>query len=300
MKRFFHLALLSLIVALICGCGQGQQNEPPKELTDSSSQMQQKDLPKDFANHAGNAQQKDSSKTFTNSIGMKFVWIPPGTFIMGSPKVEQQRRDDETQHKVTLTKGFYMGVYLVTQEQWQEIMGNNSSRFKGQKNLPVDAVSWDDCQEFIKKLREKEKKLYRLPTEAEWEYACRSGTTTPFHFGETITTEQANYNGNFTYGNGKNGVFRNKTTPTGIFPANAWGLYDMHGNVYQWCQDGYWKYPPTDVVDPHGSTIDNNRVLRGGSWRDEPGFCRSAVRGLDRPDTRWGGFIGFRVCFCKD
>ena len=114
---------------------------------------------------------------------------------MGSPKEEIGRGENETQHKVTLTKGFYMGVYTVTQEQWQEVMGNNPSHFKGEKNLPVETVSWDDCQEFIKKLREKDKKPYRLPTEAEWEYACRAGTTTPFHFGETISTDQANYNG---------------------------------------------------------------------------------------------------------
>ena len=146
-----------------------------------------------------NAQEKkDPPKNFTNSIGMKFVWIPPGSFMMGSPKEEKEGNDNETQHKVTLTKGFYMGVYTVTQEQWQEVMGNNPSQFKGEKNLPVERVSWDDCQEFIKKLREKDKKPYRLPTEAEWEYACRAGTTTPFHFGETISTDQANYNGNFS------------------------------------------------------------------------------------------------------
>ena len=146
---------------------------------------------------AAQAQQKDPPKNFTNSIGMKFVWIPPGTFMMGSPKEEKRTASyDETQHKVTLTKGFYMGVYPVTQEQWQAVMGNNPSHFKGEKNLPVEMVSWDDCQEFIKKLREKDKKPYRLPTEAEWEYACRAGTTTPFHFGETISTDQANYDGN--------------------------------------------------------------------------------------------------------
>ena len=197
-------------------------------------------------------EKKDPPKNFTNSIGMKFVWIPPGNFMMGSPKEEKERQDNETQHKVTLTKGFYMGVYTVTQEQWQEVMGNNPSHFKGEKNLPVEKVSWDDCQEFIKKLREKDKKPYRLPTEAEWEYACRAGTTTPFHFGETISTDQANYNGNFIYGNGKKGVYREKTTPVGSFPANAWGLHDMHGNVWQWCQDWYGDYPQKDVVDPQG------------------------------------------------
>lgn len=122
-------------------------------------------------------EKKDPPKHYTNSIGMKFAWIPPGNFVMGSPKEEKQRIDSETQHKVTLTKGFYMGIQLVTQEQWQEVMGKNPSQFTGEKNLPVDTVSWNECQEFIKKLRAKDpdKKEYRLPTEAEWEYACRAG-----------------------------------------------------------------------------------------------------------------------------
>src|SRR5476649_2772135 len=148
-------------------------------------------------------EKKDPPKPFTNSIGMKFVWIKPGSFMMGSPKDEKQRETNETQHRVTLTKGFYMGVYTVTQEQWQAVMGKNPSLFKGEKNLPVETVSWDDCQEFVKKLREKDKKAYRLPTEAEWEYVCRAGTTTPFHFGETISSDQANFNGNEIYGEGK-------------------------------------------------------------------------------------------------
>jgi formylglycine-generating enzyme required for sulfatase activity len=156
---------------------------------------------------------------------------------MGSPTKEIGRDATETQHKVTLTKGFYMGVYTVTQEEWQEVMGKNPSSFKGEKNLPVEMVSWNDCQDFIKKLREKDKKAYRLPTEAEWEYACRAGTTTPFFFGKTISTDQANYNGSQIYGDGKKGINRDKTTPVGSFPANAWGLHDMSGNVFQWCQD---------------------------------------------------------------
>lgn len=244
---------------------------------------------------------KDPPKHFTNSLGMKFAWIPPGTFLMGSPKEEKERFDDETQHKVTLTKGFYMGVYTVTQEQWQEVMGKNPSSFKGEKNLPVDSVSWDDCQEFIKKLREKDKdkKAYRLPTEAEWEYACRAGTTTPFYFGETISTDQANYDGRGIYGNGKKGVMRRKTTPVDSFPANAWGLHDMHGNLWQWCQDWYAEYPRNDVTDPQGPKKGEFRVVRGGSWYIVPEFCRSARRGGDEPGYRDYG-IGLRVCFCLD
>ena len=230
---------------------------------------------------------------------MKFVWIPPGSFMMGSPKDENVRGGDEKQHKVTLTKGFYMGVYTVTQEQWQEVMGNNPSSFKGEKNLPVETVSWDDCQEFIKKLREKDKKLYRFPTEAEWEFACRAGTKTPFHFGETISTDQANYNGDFTYGDGKKGTFRQKTTPVGSFPANAWGLHDMHGNVFQWCQDWYGDYPQKEAVDPKGPEKGEYRVLRGGSWDLTPDGCRSASHFRTRPGYRANSF-GLRVCFRPD
>jgi formylglycine-generating enzyme required for sulfatase activity len=249
--------------------------------------------------------EKEPPKTFTNSLGMKFVWIPPGTFMMGTPKGENEQesfgRFDETQHKVTLTKGFYMGVHLVTQEQWQEVMGNNPSHFKGEKNLPVDQVSWHDCQEFIKKLREKDKakKAYRLPTEAEWEYACRAGTTTPFHFGETISTEQANYNGKAVYGTGKQGVFRQKTTPVGSFPANAWGLHDMHGNVWQSCQDCFGNYPKNDVTDPQGPEKGVCRVLRGGSYSSPPSSCRSASRFRTIPVGRLN-YYGFRVCFSVD
>src|ERR1019366_4179276 len=190
-------------------------------------------------------------------------------------------------------------VYTVTQEQWREIMGSNPAHFKGEKNLPVEMVSWNDCQDFIKKLREKDKKAYRLPTEAGWEYACRAGTTTPFYFGETISTDQANYNGNFTYGEGKKGVYRENTTPVGSFPTNAWGLHDMHGNVWEWCQDWFGDYPQKDVVDPQGAEKGKYRVLRGGSWFFIPRYCRSALRHSYGPGVRYY-IYGFRVVFCLD
>ena len=245
------------------------------------------------------AQPKDPPKHFTNSLGMKFVWISPGNFMMGSPKEEKERDANETQHKVTLTKGFYMGVHLVTQEQWQAVMGKNPSHFKGEKTLPVENVTWEDCQEFIKKLREKDKNPYRLPTESEWEYSCRAGTKTPFHFGETIFTDQANYNGNHTYGNGKKGKDRKKTTPVGSFPANAWGLFDTHGNLWEWCQDWLGDYPQNDVADPQGPNEGQYRVLRGGSGVNSPLTCRSACRHRLEPGFR-GNVIGLRVCFCLD
>jgi len=213
------------------------------------------------------AKQKNPPKNFTNRLGMSFVWIPSGKFMMGSPKDEKGRRDDETQHRVTLTKGFYLGVYEVTQEQWQAVMGNNPSKITGERNLPVDSVSWDDCQEFLEKLSEKEGQAYRLPTEAEWEYACRAGTTTPYSYGETISTDQANYND-----------FRQRTAPVGSFPANDWGLCDMHGNVREWCADRYGDYLQHDLVDPTGPEDGERHVLRGGSFWLQAPFIRSAVR----------------------
>jgi formylglycine-generating enzyme required for sulfatase activity len=225
---------------------------------------------------------------------MKFVWVPPGTFLMGSPNEEKERNRDEVQHKVTLTRGFFIGVHTVTQEQWTKVMGKNPSKFQGEKKLPVEQVNWNECQEFIRKLQGTDKRSYRLPTEAEWEYACRAGTTTPFHFGATISTEQANYNGNYVYGDGKKGVYREKTVPVGSFPANAWGLHDMHGNVWQWCQDLFAEYPKEAMTDPLGKTGEN-RVIRGGSWIDNPLECRSAYRGGCRPVLRHS-LIGLRLC----
>lgn len=249
--------------------------------------------------NVGLAQEKDLPKTLTNSVGVKLVWIPPGSFIMGSSNKEKGRGDDEIQHKVTFARGIYIGAHTVTQQQWQAVMGNNPSYFKGDKNLPVDGVSWHDAVEFCKKLGAKEKKSYRLPTEAEWEYACRAGTATPYHFGETLATDKANYNGNFVYGAGKKGTYREKTVPVGSFPANAWGLHDMHGNVWQWCQDWHGGYAGKAVTDPQGPAAGKNRVSRGGSWGSHPIFCRSANRNFTDPDNR-NEFHGFRVCYVPD
>ena len=187
-----------------------------------------------------------------------------------------------------------MGVYAVTQEEWQRVMGSNPSTYRGESNLPVESVEWEDCQQFIKALRAYDKTPYRLPTEAEWEYSCRAGGITPFHIGDTISTEQANYNGRFAYGRGKKGVYRVRTTPVGSFPANAWGLYDMHGNVWQWCQDWYGDYSTKDLVDPTGPKTGKNRVLRGGSWATCPEACRSGYHAWFEPGN---GAVGFRVCF---
>jgi len=233
-----------------------------------------------------------------DDIEMTFAWIPPGTFLMGSPPGEDGRSDDEVQHRVTLTKGFYLGVHPVTQAQWRAVMGDNPSEFKGDP-LPVEKVSWDDCQRFLQGLGGKTGQRFRLPTEAEWEYACRAGTTTPFYFGETISTDQANYNGNFAYGKGKKGGYREKTTPAGSFPANAWGLHDLHGNVWEWVSDWYGGYPKGCQKDPVWIISGTARVLRGGSWCYDPRHCRSACRRRFVPGSPLGNF-GCRVLLCLD
>lgn len=230
---------------------------------------------------------------------MKFAWIPPGTFLMGSPANEPKRSDDEAQHKVTLTKGFHLGIHQVTQAQWQAVMAGNPSHFKGVANLPVENVSWDEAAVFCEALGEKDGKTYRLPTEAEWEYACRAGTTTPFYFGGTISVNQANYDGNYTYAGGKKGTHCQKTTAVGSFPANAWGLFDMHGNVWEWCIDWCGPYPGGELKDPQGFVGGDRRVCRGGSWVDQPRRCRSACRRGDAPAFR-SYSLGLRFCLLLD
>jgi formylglycine-generating enzyme required for sulfatase activity len=235
---------------------------------------------------------------FTNSLGMEFVYIEPGSFMMGSPLDEPKRDNDEKQHQVTLTKGYYIQTTEVTQGQWKAIMGDNPSRFSNcGDNCPVERVSWNDVQEFIRKLNsQKGDSGHRLPTEAEWEYACRVGTKTPFSFGKCLSTEQANYNGKYPMPKCSKGQNRGKTIPVASFEPNAWGLYDMHGNVYEWCQDWYGAYPSGSVTDPVCPTSGSTRVLRGGCWFSHARFCRSAFRLRDGPGDRDGyGYYGFRL-----
>jgi formylglycine-generating enzyme required for sulfatase activity len=247
----------------------------------------------------GHASAQGPAQSAVNSVGMKLILLPAGSFTMGSSGSEKGSGDDEITHKVTFSRPLFIGVHVVTQEQWQVVMGENPSHFKSAKDLPVESVSWHDCQAFCKKLSEKEKKPYRLPTEAEWEYACRAGTTTPYHFGATLAVEQANYNGNFVYGPGKTGSFREKTMPVGSFPANAFGLHDMHGNVWQWCQDWHGGYARGDAADPQGPKTGTTRIQRGGSWSSHPIFCRSANRNFADPASRTE-YAGLRVCFTPD
>jgi len=232
---------------------------------------------------------------FVNSINMKFVYIPPGEFMMGSPPDEPGRSDDEILHKVTLTKGFYMQTTQVTQKQWMAIMGSNPSHFKHDENCPVEQVSYDNIQDFIKKLNLKEgADKYRLPTEAEWEYACRAGTTTPFYFGKCLSANQANYDGNYPLEDCPKGQYREKTVPVGSFAPNAWGLYDMHGNVWEWCQDWYGNYTADAVPDPTGPSSGSSRVLRGGGWNSVARYCRTAYRYYISPGSGLS-YYGFRL-----
>jgi formylglycine-generating enzyme required for sulfatase activity len=219
-------------------------------------------------------------------VTMKLVRIPAGKFMMGSPDPEEGRAFNETQHEVTLSKPFYMGVTEVTQAQYQAIMDTNPSNFKGETN-PVEVVSWTEATEFCKKLTEKTRQAVRLPTEAEWEYACRAGTTTAFSFGDADSAL-----GDYAWYGANSG---DETHPVGQKKPNAWGLYDMHGNVMEWCADWYKDYPKGAVTDPQGPASGSGRVLRGGSWNDDPDFCRSAYRyPFDTPDDRAINY-GFRV-----
>lgn len=209
-----------------------------------------------------------------------FRWIEPGIFLMGASENELERNSDEVQHEVTLTKGFWLADTTVTQALWKAVMGENPSRFKGE-NYPVENVTWNDTQTFISKLNRMKAELRLcLPTEAQWEYACRAETTTRYAFGNELTKEQANFSAS-------------GTVAVANYPANAWGLYDMHGNVWECCQDKYGDYSKHLVVDPLGvnlgfsyGLIDSDRVLRGGSWRSNAKSCRSGTRDYYDPVKR--------------
>ena len=216
-------------------------------------------------------------------VKLTMVLIPAGKFMMGSPASENGQNTDETQHEVNLTKPFYMGSYEVTQEQWEMVMGNNPSETVGGK-LPVTDVSWEDCQEFINKLNSMNKGRFRLSSEAEWEYACRAGTKTIYSFGDSLTKSDA------FFGDGDVG----SPKPVGSYKPNAFGLYDMHGNVNEWCEDRLGEYPAESVTDPKGANDGPFRVLRGGSFADPASLARSFKRNYLSPAYR-NVFSGFRL-----
>jgi len=219
---------------------------------------------------------KELNLDLGGGITMKLVRIPVGKFVMGSPVTEKDHGYDEVQHEVTISKPFYMGVTEVTQAQYYAVMGTNPSHFEGEAN-PVESVFWNDAAEFCKKLSEKTRQAIRLPTEAEWEYACRAGTTTAFSFGDDVSAigDYAWYGANTHL----------TTHPVGQKKPNAWGLYDMHGNVWEWCANWYGDYPNGAVTDPQGAASGTYRVLRGGAGNSGPGVCRSAYRGHYSPGS---------------
>ena len=242
-------------------------------------------------------------------VTQRFRWIQPGTFTMGSPQAEkdavvasapdfkvlagEQAFKDllakEVPHPVTLTQGFWLADSACTQALWQAITGSNPASFKDSPQNPVEQVSWDDCQQFLSTLNGRVSGGgFRLPSEAQWEYACRAGTTTAFSFGSTITPEQVNYDSR------RQGLYRDKTVPVKSLPPNAWGLYEMHGNVWQWCNDWYGDFSGSAERDPAGPSSGSDRVFRGGGWCFDAWYCRSASRMSFAPN---GGswILGFRI-----
>ena len=236
-----------------------------------------------YASLLNGAQQPDLGATKLVA-GMEFIWIPKGSFMMGSPELESGRDKNEKQHRVNLTKGYWLGATEVTQGQWEAVMGNDPSKFKlCGSNCPVEQVSWGDAQEFIKKLNGKGYGSFALPTEAQWEYAARAGTTTAYSFGNYPSQlgDYAWYRGN-----------SEKTHAVASKKPNPWGLYDMYGNVFEWTEDRYSSYGTTDFTGYE--SYNSDRVFRGGSWNINAQYLRSAFRGRNSPGNRFD-FVGFRL-----
>ncbi len=248
----------------------------------------------DWAQRTGMDDQGLWAEFIVAGVTQRMRWIWPGEYTMGSPEDEPGRSTEERQHQVILTRGCWLADTVCTQALWEAVMGKNPSEFQGEER-PVEQVSWEAVRGFIERLNLAVPGLeMRLPSEAEWEYACRAGTETPFWFGDSITTDQANYDGNHPYEDGRKGVDRRETVEVKVLPANAWGLYQMHGNVWEWCDDWYGKYADDTEVDPGGLATGEQRVMRGGGWLGRAGDCRAARRDAGRPGGR-GGDLGFRL-----
>ncbi len=286
-----HVPLLTLVLTLLSfSCSSDRPLEPP--LTEDDT------LPVEI---------------ITNSLGMKLALIPAGEFVMGSPESEREREHSEYQHRVRITKGFYLSIFEVTQAEYERLIGTNPSRFSpgggGKEKVegldtdrfPVECVSREDAVEFCRKLSALPEetaagRVYRLPTEAEWEYACRAGTTTPFHFGSQLNGREANCDGSAPYGTTTKGPFLQRPTTVGSYARNAFGLYDMHGNLCEWCSDWYdgEYYESSPDSDPQGPSQGTDGVIRGGGWFYDARYCRSAQRSGSVPMLR-SNFLGFRV-----
>ncbi len=243
----------------------------------------------------------EEEKQFTNSLDMTFVRIPPGTFTMGSPSDEQGRRRNEVEHEVAITRPFYMQTTEMTVKQWREVMGKRFFfRKKGSDDMPVVKVSWEDCMEFISKLNALNEGVYRLPTEAEWEYACKGGGGSVYGWGDVIDCSKAMYANNTLKSSGcveavkRMGLAPDDPAPVKTYAPNAWGLYDMTGNVWEWCQDWFGPYGKDPVVDPKGPKKGTDKVRRGGSWYGPGERCRCANRNFSHPANRYQT-TGFRL-----
>ena len=296
-------ALIAIAALLMVGCGENDTAtsapEPSREPSPAPAPATEtprpkpRTLPKKVSPAPVNLSTSAvEGKPFTIAdLSMDMLWVEPGTFTMGSPTTEAYRYSSETQHEVTLTNGFWLGKHEVTQSQWEKVMGNTPSHFKG-ANRPVGKVPWTEVTSFCEKHTEMESEAgrlpagmsYQLPTEAQWEYACRAGTKTAFSFGDSLTSEQANISG----GPGE-------TVDVGKYPGNSWGFHDMHGNVFEWTADWYgFAYPTGSVTDPTGPAVGSYRVWRGGSWNRSANYARSADRRRNVPAFS-NYFLGFRL-----
>jgi formylglycine-generating enzyme required for sulfatase activity len=288
------------------------QKEKPPLLTGSPDARRVKELQRLWAEYLGVP--VEEKVDLGGGVKMELVLIPPGKCWMGSPATEADRAKDEEQHEVTLTKAFYLGKHEVTQEQWQQVMGSNPSYFASTGDgkdtvqglatgrFPVEQVSWEDAQQFIDKLSGKNR-LYRLPSEAEWEYCCRGGAcekaSRPFHFDDprsSLSSDLANFNGEYPYGGAAKGKLFFRTAAVGTYAPNRFGVYDMHGNVWEWCADWYWEgyYQESPQEDPPGPSQGPGRVNRGGSWRNNGSLCRAADRDGFAPAHRYFN-LGLRL-----
>ena len=294
---FVGVIIAVALVPLLQGCSSGIEQTEQSASTSSAATTQK-------GPQTGPQNPAPSLERTTLDLGgemtIEFVLIPAGEFAMGSPDDEPDRdpEDEGPVRQVQITRPYFLGVYEVTQAQYEKVTGENPAAHK-EPTCPVENVSWNDAVAFCERLSADTGRTVRLPTEAEWEYACRAGTTTPFAFGEILSSKtDANFDGaSTTYGGGAKGPFLKETTPVGSYAANAWGLYDMHGNVWEWCQDWYNKayYKDAPAEDPQGPPSAAERVIRGGSFTYPPVCCRTADRYRREPEDSSRRGLGFRV-----